>query len=108
MGKAGAKIPNITISNPVLQPVSEPMIPVPVSQWEKYMRRLRNCGDSSQLYESLGWSLISLAGGAFLAALTFPQSVEFVKRLPSGSEQVNGWAYCTVITCWLITLFAGG
>ncbi len=93
--------PNISFSQEhlILCPAQEQCIPVPVSHWIRYMTRIKNSGDSSNWYQSLGWASLGFSGSALLAAITFPWSVQFKTKLENGTLEPNLPAIFTEVIC---------
>jgi len=84
----------------VARPLAETVLPVPLTQLRKWMERIEKCHDSSQFFVGLGWASLGIAASAFLAAITYPSSLEFVRHSSDGAEVVNLRAVITEVACW--------
>jgi hypothetical protein len=73
----------------IIEPQVEHAFPITIAQWDQIMNRIKECDEPSPFYDSLGWSCLSLGVGAFLSALAFFASVDFVKPTPTGGESVH-------------------
>lgn len=90
----------------LLLPRPEKLITVSIEQWNRYMDRIRECNDSSHSYESLGYACVGIAISFLIAAITFPFSVEFSRKL-DGSTQANLPAITTEVACVAIPISTG-
>jgi len=90
----------------VLIPEKEDAISIPVSQWNRFIQKIEGCVDHSSTYRAFGWGCVGFAGSAFLAAITFPCSVDF-STLVSNREILNWPAYITESICVISAVFGG-
>jgi hypothetical protein len=85
-------------------PPGEQVLPVPLHEWERIMNRVEKCGDSSQVFDSIGWTCLGVGASALLAGVTFPFSVDFVRRDAAGNETVNLAGVLTVGFCFFLAV----
>jgi hypothetical protein len=92
----------------ILERRRDKRLTVPLALWEKIMSRLKPCDDDSQWYQSLGWCLLGLAGGALIAALGSLCSVDFIHLGPE-KETVNvaAWIAQVVYICLFVCGLGG-
>ena len=67
------------------------------------MQRIRDCGDESNKYESIGWACIGSAVTALFSAITFVASVDFERTLPAGGTGINWWKFGVFAVCLAAT-----
>jgi hypothetical protein len=104
----------ISLNIEILRPSMEPAYPIPVTEWNRLMDRVRRCEDTSQFFQSLGWGLLGSAMSAFLAAIALPFTVDFIRPDPVGvphAHPVNIAAICVESLCcvvFLVGVISGG
>lgn len=64
----------------LLKPSPERVYMIPVTEWDRIIKRIARFRDSSQFFQSLGWALLGVAATAFFTAIVLPEGV--VKEAP--------------------------
>ena len=81
----------------ILLPAPEKTYPIPVSDWDRMVARLKQAEDRSSYFLSVAWALFGVAATAFFSAIALPETVD------------NFPAYVRVL-CWsmfAVTLISG-
>lgn len=64
----------------LLKPSPERVYMIPVTEWDRIIKRIGRFRDSSQFFQSLGWALLGVGATAFFTAIVLPDGV--VKEAP--------------------------
>lgn len=100
MAKRG---PQVSVKSAVAEPIAEPMIPVPLSTWRRFVEKIKIAGAVPIDYSPRGWFFLGTGTALLTAAITFPFSVQFTLH-EQGLPRLN-WP--AVLTEGLFVL-AGG
>ena len=60
----------------LLQSAVEKTYPVPVSDWNRWIARLRRSEDRSSYFHSIAWGLFGVATTAFFSAIALPETID--------------------------------